>query len=142
MKFFCILAVVSCCLVGVFALSDCEELRERELKSDTEVKLVPKCADNGDYEDLQCFQGSPSCTCWRPDGSHITDPSELIKTCQCYVDRDRAMSDTGLIGNFVPTCNEDGTYARQQCFASTGNCWCSDEKGNKVSVPSTGEIDC
>ncbi|PRD21981.1 UNVERIFIED_CONTAM: U24-ctenitoxin-Pn1a [Trichonephila clavipes] len=81
MKSFCILAVVACCLVGAFALSDCEEHRERELKSNTKVKLVPKCASNGDYEALQCFQGSPFCMCWRPDGSHITDPSKHIKTC-------------------------------------------------------------
>ncbi|GFS91100.1 u24-ctenitoxin-Pn1a [Nephila pilipes] len=144
MKSFCILAVVSCCLVGAFALSDCEEHREKELKSNTKVKLVPKCADNGDYEALQCFQGSPFCMCWRPDGSHITDPSKHIKTCVCHAHRDRELSKskTGMVGNFVPTCNDNGTYARKQCHGSTGYCWCSDEKGNKVSDQVRGGIDC
>ncbi|GIX81182.1 u24-ctenitoxin-Pn1a [Caerostris extrusa] len=144
MKCLYFLAIVSCCLVGTFAKTDCEEHRERELKSDTKVKLVPKCDKNGEYEALQCFQGSPFCMCWRPDGSHITDPSMKIKTCACHVHKDRelARSAKGIIGNFVPACNENGTYAKKQCHGSIGYCWCADEKGNKVSENVRGELKC
>ncbi|GFS33298.1 putative neurotoxin LTDF S-18, partial [Trichonephila inaurata madagascariensis] len=49
---------------------------------------------------------------------------------------------TGLVGNFIPTCNEDGTYARKQCHGSTGYCWCADENGNKISDPARGGVNC
>ena len=35
------------------------------------------------------------------------------------------------IGAFVPQCNEDGTYARVQCWGSTGYCWCASEDGTE-----------
>ena len=36
-----------------------------------------------------------------------------------------------LIGAFNPKCNEDGTYARVQCWGSTGYCWCASEDGTE-----------
>lgn len=33
------------------------------------------------------------------------------------------------IGAFIPHCNEDGTYARMQCWGSTGYCWCTSADG-------------
>ena len=30
---------------------------------------------------------------------------------------------TGLIGEFVPQCEEDGSFASTQCSGSTGYCW-------------------
>ena len=35
------------------------------------------------------------------------------------------------IGPFVPQCNEDGSYARVQCWGSTGYCWCASEDGTE-----------
>ena len=40
---------------------------------------------------------------------------------------------TGLIGEFVPQCEDDGSYAPMQCWASTGYCWCVDEDGVEIS---------
>ena len=42
---------------------------------------------------------------------------------------------TGLIGEFVPQCEEDGSYSPMQCWASTAYCWCVDENG--VEIPGT-----
>ena len=42
---------------------------------------------------------------------------------------------TGLIGEFVPQCEEDGSYASTQCSGSTGYCWCVDEYG--IEIPGT-----
>jgi len=42
---------------------------------------------------------------------------------------------TGLIGEFVPQCEEDGSYSPVQCWASTAYCWCVDENG--VQIPGT-----
>ncbi|KAG8177271.1 hypothetical protein JTE90_011150 [Oedothorax gibbosus] len=144
MKSFCVILAVSCCLAVACAKTQCEEHRERELKSNTKVKLVPRCTSNGDYEALQCFEGSNFCMCWRPDGSHINAPSNAIKTCACHVHLDNAIakSHKGMVGHLIPKCNEDGTYAKKQCSGSMGLCWCADEKGNRVSEQVRGHIEC
>ncbi|XP_035205062.1 U24-ctenitoxin-Pn1a-like [Stegodyphus dumicola] len=140
----CILVVTSFCLVGILAKTQCEENRERQLKSYAKVKFVPKCDADGDYEALQCFEGTPFCMCCRPDGSHITEPSKYIRTCVCDIHRDRELnrSKNGFVGNFVPGCEADGTYSRKQCKSSTSYCWCADENGKKVSEEVRGKLDC
>ena len=35
------------------------------------------------------------------------------------------------VGSFVPKCNPDGSYARKQCWGSTGQCWCVSEDGTE-----------
>jgi len=40
---------------------------------------------------------------------------------------------TGMIGEFVPQCEEDGSYSPIQCWFSTGYCWCVDENGVEIS---------
>ena len=53
---------------------------------------------------------------------------------------------TGLIGQFVPQCEEDGSYSSIQCWGSTGDCWCVDEYGIEIpgttSSPGQGMPDC
>ena len=53
---------------------------------------------------------------------------------------------SGLIGEFVPQCEEDGSYASTQCWGSTGECWCVDEYGieipGTISSPGQGMPDC
>ena len=38
----------------------------------------------------------------------------------------------GIVGAFVPQCEEDGSYSKVQCHGSTGYCWCVDELGTKL----------
>jgi len=42
---------------------------------------------------------------------------------------------TGALGEFIPQCEDDGSYASIQCWESTGYCWCVDESG--VEIPGT-----
>ena len=53
---------------------------------------------------------------------------------------------TGLLGEFVPQCEEDGSFASTQCWGSTGYCWCVDDYGVETpgtSIPSwQGMPDC
>ena len=53
---------------------------------------------------------------------------------------------SGLIGEFVPQCEEDGSFATIQCWGSTGECWCVDEYGieipGTISSPGQGMPDC
>lgn len=36
-----------------------------------------------------------------------------------------------MVGAFRPTCQSDGSFAPQQCWGSTGFCWCSDKVGHE-----------
>ena len=51
---------------------------------------------------------------------------------------DAVSNATGLIGEFVPQCEEDGSYSPLQCWASTGYCWCVDEDGIEITGTSLG----
>ncbi|MBE37123.1 MAG: hypothetical protein CMP50_00390 [Flavobacteriales bacterium] len=42
---------------------------------------------------------------------------------------------TGSLGEFIPECEEDGSYSPIQCWASTGYCWCVDSNG--IEIPGT-----
>ena len=45
---------------------------------------------------------------------------------------DAVANATGLIGEFIPQCEEDGSYSPVQCWWSTGYCWCVDEDGGAI----------
>ena len=47
------------------------------------------------------------------------------------------------MGEFVPSCKEDGSYNEKQCGG--GFCWCVDESGQEIKgtrVPPWGEPKC
>ncbi|XP_078366847.1 equistatin-like [Oculina patagonica] len=41
-------------------------------------------------------------------------------------------SANGLVGAFVPQCKADGSFKSEQCWGSTGYCWCVDEFGKEI----------
>ncbi|KAM9400614.1 equistatin-like isoform 2-T3 [Salvelinus alpinus] len=38
----------------------------------------------------------------------------------------------GSIGAYVPTCDYNGQYTPEQCWGSTGYCWCVTSTGQKI----------
>ena len=48
---------------------------------------------------------------------------------------DAVANATGLLGEFIPQCEEDGSYSPLQCWGSTGYCWCVDSNG--IEIPGT-----
>jgi|TARA_Y100000994_G_scaffold249623_1_gene262777 hypothetical protein len=56
-------------------------------------------------------------------------PSFFFSQTPCL---DAIANATGLIGEFIPQCDEDGSYSPLQCWSSTGFCWCVDEDGNEI----------
>ncbi|XP_055770505.1 equistatin-like [Salvelinus fontinalis] len=61
---------------------------------------------------------------------------------------ERARDDVihGLIEAFIPTCDAAGQYTTEQCFGSTGYCWCVNSSGQKIlgteTLPGTARINC
>ncbi|XP_023238420.1 U24-ctenitoxin-Pn1a-like [Centruroides sculpturatus] len=104
--------------------SECQEHREKASKSSAPVKVVPICESNGDYAALQCHNEGKFCSCWRKDGTPITQPSTKIKSCVCHRDRDDKLKNSK--GATVPECSEDGKFKKKQCSGSSGQCWCVD----------------
>ena len=51
---------------------------------------------------------------------------------------DAVANATGKVGEFVPQCEEDGSYSPLQCWGSTGYCWCVDEDGVEISGTALG----
>lgn len=48
-----------------------------------------------------------------------------------------------LLGQYLPTCDEEGYYRSHQCHSSSGQCWCADRYGNEVAGSRThGPADC
>ncbi|XP_035385973.1 testican-3 isoform X1 [Electrophorus electricus] len=38
-----------------------------------------------------------------------------------------------LLGQYIPSCDENGFYRPQQCRSSSGQCWCVDRYGNEIA---------
>ena len=66
---------------------------------------------------------------------------------QCQVEASKTGLAHGLslqpIGQFVPSCDENGKYESVQCWASIGYCWCVDDNGAEVEgTRMRGRPDC
>ena len=57
--------------------------------------------------------------------------AQIVSLSPC---QEAQLNSTGLIGEFVPQCEEDGSFASTQCWGSTGYCWCVDEYGVEIPV--------
>ncbi|CAL1285398.1 unnamed protein product [Larinioides sclopetarius] len=104
--------------------------------------MSPKCDENGNLLPMQCFDHSEYCVCVRKDGSLLNKPSKGFKGCQCLVTKDEE-ENSGLIGNYIPQCEADGSYKKMQCHYSTGYCYCADPTtGRNTTVPSRQDANC
>lgn len=68
--------------------------------------------------------------------------SERTKT-QCETHRDSLLGagprgPRPPIGQYVPTCDENGAYEPMQCHSSTGHCWCVDRNGQEIPGTRSG----
>nr|ADV40380.1 putative nidogen 1 [Latrodectus hesperus] len=59
----------------------------------------------------------------------------------CRLQRKQELA-KNVVGNFVPTCDADGSYSQVQCHGSTGFCWCADKDGNQLTKSVRGKPDC
>ncbi|XP_063055736.1 uncharacterized protein LOC134449623 isoform X2 [Engraulis encrasicolus] len=63
----------------------------------------------------------------KPFLTKITTESNMTK---CERERHNA---SGLIGAFVPQCDEQGRFRPLQCSGSTGYCWCVNSQGQEIN---------
>lgn len=65
--------------------------------------------------------------------------TEKTKT-QCETHRDSLLGSTEFgprgprpaVGQYIPSCDENGSYEPMQCHGSTGYCWCVERNGQEV----------
>nr|P84032.1 RecName: Full=U24-ctenitoxin-Pn1a; Short=U24-CNTX-Pn1a; AltName: Full=Venom protein PN16C3 [Phoneutria nigriventer] len=111
--------------------SDCEKHRESTEKTGTIMKLIPKCKENSDYEELQCYEDSKFCVCYDKKGHAASPISTKVKECGCYL-KQKERKDSGRESAIIPQCEEDGKWAKKQLWEFNKSCWCVDEKGEQV----------
>ncbi|XP_061693207.1 nidogen-2 isoform X2 [Syngnathoides biaculeatus] len=147
--------------------SHCEEHRDSVQTTSPEGyplvgAFVPQCDANGEYTPQQCHGSSGYCWCVDKKGQErhgtrtlpgatpidCNKPERPKSHCELHRDGIQTTSPEGypLVGAFVPQCDDDGHYTRQQCHGSTGHCWCVDSQGKEKpgtrTAPGATPIDC
>ncbi|KAM4591603.1 nidogen-1 [Odontesthes bonariensis] len=109
---------------------------------------IDECQPGRCHEYALCINtpGSFTCQCrqgYSGDGFYCS--SERTKT-RCEVHRDSLLGVTEFgprgprppVGQYIPTCDENGEYEPVQCHDSTGNCWCVDRYGQEIDGTRSG----
>uniref|UniRef100_A0A7N8X1R9 Nidogen 1a n=1 Tax=Mastacembelus armatus TaxID=205130 RepID=A0A7N8X1R9_9TELE len=120
-----------------------------------------KIGDVNGEEDNPCFTGRHGCdtnaACHAGQGNQFTCQCaagfngdgrtcyEQAKT-QCEIHRDSLLGVTEYgprgprppVGQYIPTCDENGAYEPIQCHGSTGHCWCVDKNGQEIPGTRSG----
>lgn len=91
--------------------------------------------------------------CIKPFLEHCDSNQDVLLTpaewCACFDQSERpclsakSRSRSGLLGSYLPSCDEDGYYKSTQCHDSVGLCWCVDKHGVEYANTRTrGKPDC
>lgn len=102
---------------------------------------VDECELGRCHRDAGCYntQGSFTCEC-RPgfygDGFHCSPERQKTK---CEIHRDSLhfgpRGPRPPVGQYIPTCDQNGAYTPMQCHHSIGECWCVEKSG--LEIPGT-----
>ncbi|KAE8280427.1 Nidogen-1 [Larimichthys crocea] len=109
---------------------------------------IDECQTGRCHQDAVCYntEGSFTCQCkagYYGDGFSC---SPVRTKTRCEAHRDSLLSVTGYgprgprppVGQYIPTCDENGAYEPMQCHGSTGYCWCVDRNGQEISGTRSG----
>lgn len=94
-------------------------------------KYVPKCTPHGYYETKQCHGSTGFCWCVDPEsgkeiqGSRVAPGHGPVVCPPCHMKKAQSLI-PGMIGGFVPQCDEYGLFTPTQFHGSTGQSWCVD----------------
>jgi nidogen (entactin) len=106
-------------------------------------KYIPQCTQYGYFEATQCHGSTGRCWCVVPDTGKAIDGTSVMRAdpeCSiCYIQRAKFLRPTGFVGAFAPTCDDDGLFASQQHWGSTGQSWCVNKyTGEEIQGTRTG----
>eukprot|EP00794_Sanderia_malayensis_P014103 gene14103-15576_t len=108
--------------------------------------FVPKCKDNGDFEETQCHGSTGYCWCVDKDGSKLQATSRRFEKPQCerilagnLTKCERSKADPDLLDSFDAQCEIDGSFKQVQCNGFTNVCWCVDKNGTAIPGTETRE---
>uniref|UniRef100_A0A3Q3QA25 Nidogen 1a n=1 Tax=Monopterus albus TaxID=43700 RepID=A0A3Q3QA25_MONAL len=109
---------------------------------------IDECQPGRCHHNAVCYntQGSFTCQC-RPgyygDGFYCS-PGKTKTQCENQRDSLLGVTEHGPrgprppIGQYIPTCDENGAYEPMQCHSSTGHCWCVDRNGQEIPGTRSG----
>ncbi|KAM9344791.1 nidogen-1 [Symphorus nematophorus] len=109
---------------------------------------IDECQTGRCHQDAVCYntEGSFTCQC-RPGyyGDGFQCSPERTKTrCQTHRDSLLAVTEFGPrgprppVGQYIPSCDDNGEYEPMQCHGSTGHCWCVDRNGQEIPGSRSG----
>ena len=112
-------------------------------------KYLPQCTEYGFYKATQCHGSIGKCWCVVPDtGKPVDNTNSGYPECTiCHIKRSEALRPAGIVGNYVPVCDEDGLFNARQAWGSTGQSWCVNKytgeeiKGSR-SGPGQQSVNC
>jgi hemin uptake protein HemP len=94
-------------------------------------KYMPRCTPTGFYQPMQCHGSTGFCWCADPEtgkevhGTRTGRGQGQLACPSCHMKK-ADMLKAGVLGAYVPQCNEFGLYAPMQFHGSTGQSWCVD----------------
>ncbi|XP_055354918.1 saxiphilin-like [Paramacrobiotus metropolitanus] len=133
--------LIACALVGLCAAAEVpprpvvgRDCRAHQLQVDESHLLGawrPHCDADGSYSALQSHGSTGMSFCVDKLGTTIFPPRRGLKACACPRERNDKLQNM-MIGSFIPQCDQDGTYAAQQVWGSTGMTRCVREDGTTI----------
>uniref|UniRef100_A0A8C6TFT3 Nidogen 1a n=1 Tax=Neogobius melanostomus TaxID=47308 RepID=A0A8C6TFT3_9GOBI len=94
---------------------------------------VDECQLGRCHPDAGCYnsQGSFTCECnpgYYGDGFQCS-PGNVHNTCILHFG---PRGPRPPVGQYIPTCDQNGAYTPMQCHHSIGECWCVDQAGREI----------
>jgi hypothetical protein len=101
--------------------------------------FVPQCEDDGTYSAMQFHASTGYVKCFSSNGTEILTGRNIVD-CRCPRARYDAQM-PGLIGAFIPQCEDNGTYSAMQIHGSTGYVKCFSSNGTEL-LTGRNIVDC
>jgi nidogen (entactin) len=123
-----LLVIYSVVAQGAETVGPCEAARH-EAGQPMPGKFIPQCTEYGFYKPAQCSGSTGKCWCVVPDTGVEVKGSSTFRTGEpqctmCHIKRSEALRPTGIVGQYIPSCDEQGLYDATQRHGSTGYSWC------------------
>lgn len=124
--------------------------KERQLGTEMPGKFLPRCTEYGYFHARQCHGSTGYCWCVVPDtgkeiqGTRVAPGTGEPQCSLCNEQRALALRPAGFVGNFVPSCEENGQFSIKQFHGSTGFAWCvNPATGAEVEgTRARGQVEC